>query len=166
MDLGNAVLADFGLPESALECFSCHELLYSNMPSANFAQCGQRYMNDPALIARWNYTGPVLLIDPNPNTQITLEGCFALCGRGNDWYPWSTASQTITTWVLPLIGTLLQAPFESNAFWRTVKAISRWLGSPMVSLSYILWNIQVSAKSALFGIIVIFQQFYLLTYPS
>jgi hypothetical protein len=121
------------------------------MKSANFTECGLRYMNDPALIARYNYSGHVRLIPANPRTQITYEGCKALCGDGNDWYPWSTASATITTWILPIIGTLLQAPFESNAFWRTIKAINRWIGSPMTSLAYILWNIEVSGKCALFG---------------
>jgi hypothetical protein len=111
-------------------------------------------MNDPALIARYNYSGPVRLIEPNPKSQITYEGCKALCGDGNDWYPWSATSSAITTWVLPIIGTLLQAPFESNAFWRTIKAINRWIGSPMSSLAYILWNIEVSGKCALFGIVI------------
>jgi hypothetical protein len=119
--------------------------------SANFTECGLRYLDDPALIAKWNYTGPTKLIKPNPSTQITYEGCKALCGTGNDWYPWSTSSTTITTWILPIIGTLLQAPFESNAFWRTIKLINRWIGSPIASLAYILWNIEVSGKCALFG---------------
>jgi hypothetical protein len=119
--------------------------------NANFTECGLRYLNDPSLIARWNYTGPTKLIKPDPRSQITYEGCKALCGEGNDWYPWSTASTTITTWILPIIGILLQAPFESNAFYRTLKAINRWIGSPMASLAYILWNIEVSGKCALFG---------------
>jgi hypothetical protein len=126
-------------------------LSFPTMKSANFEECGARYLNDTSLIERWNYTGPVRLIPANPRTQITYAGCKALCGTGNDWYPWSVSSQFITTWVLPIIGTLLQAPFESNAFWRTVKASCRWLGSPMASLSYILWNIEVSGNCALCG---------------
>jgi hypothetical protein len=50
-----------------------------------------------------------------------------------------------------MIGMLLQAPFESNEFWQTMKAIFRWVGSPIASLSWILWNIEVSGKCALFG---------------
>src|SRR4051812_1186871 len=119
--------------------------------SANFTECGNRYLNDPALIAQYNYSGPVKLIPANPFTQITYEGCIALCGHGSDWYPWAQTSATLTTWILPVLGTLLQAPFESNAFWRTVKAIGRWVGSPIASLAYILWNIEVSGKCALFG---------------
>jgi hypothetical protein len=118
---------------------------------ANFTACGQEYVNNTSLVDEFGYHGPTQLISPNPNTQITYNGCVALCGRGNDWYDWSTASNTITTWILPIIGILLQAPFESNAFWRTVKALNRWLGSPMSSLAYILWNIEVSGKCALFG---------------
>jgi hypothetical protein len=119
--------------------------------SANFSECGTRYMASPSLIARYNYSGPVRLIPPSPPTQISYRGCVALCGSGTDWYDWSVSSSFITTWVLPMIGMLLQAPFESNDFWQTVKAICRWVGSPIASLSWILWNIEVSGKCALFG---------------
>jgi hypothetical protein len=118
---------------------------------ANFTACGIKYMNDPILIAKWNYSGHTRLIPSNPQTQITYQGCKAVCGSGNDWYPWSTISATLTTWILPILGVLLQAPFESNAFWRTVKCIDRWIGSPMSSLAYILWNMDVSGRCALFG---------------
>lgn len=99
----------------------------------------------------YGWTGKVIGIQPNNYSQISTAGCRALCGTGSDYYPWSLASSTITTWILPIIGILLQAPFESNAFWRTVLAIARWVGSPMASLAYILWNIKVSAKCALMG---------------
>lgn len=118
--------------------------------SANFTRCALEYLQSPELIKKYNYSGLVHLLPPNPRTQITYRGCVALCGTGNDWYGWSVSSSFITTWLLPILGTLLQAPFESNAFWRTIKAICRWVGSPMSSLSYILWNIKVSGKCALF----------------
>lgn len=117
----------------------------------NFADCGNRYMSDPALISRYNYSGRVRLVDANENTQITYEGCVALCGRGNEYYTWPVISATLTTWILPILGTLLQAPFESNAFWRTLKACNRWIGSPVSSLAAILWDIGISGKCALFG---------------
>jgi hypothetical protein len=119
--------------------------------STNFTECGNRYMTSPSLVSRYNYSGPVRLIPSNPNTQITYQGCLALCGTGADWYPWLVSSNFITTWILPIIGMLLQAPFESNDFWQTMKAIFRWVGSPIASLSWILWNIEVSGKCALFG---------------
>jgi hypothetical protein len=90
---------------------------YTNEPAMrnrNFTQCGQTYMSDPSLIARYNYSSHVLNIPANPLTQITYEGCTALCGSGNEYYPWAEISATITTWVLPILGTILQAPFESN----------------------------------------------------
>ena len=90
-------------------------------------------------------------IPANPLTQITYEGCKVLCGSGSAYYPWAEISATITTWVLPILGTLLQAPFESNAFWRTVKAMNRWIGSPISSLACILWDIEIGGKCALFG---------------
>lgn len=46
------------------------------------------------------------------------------------------------------MGLLLQAPCESNQFRRTLKAILRWLGSPISSIAYILWNIKVLGKCA------------------
>lgn len=121
------------------------------MGGTNFTECGNTYMSDPSLIERYNYSGRVRLIPPNPLTQITYEGCKALCGTGNEYYPWSAISATLTTWILPILGTLLQAPFESNAFWRTVKAINRWIGSPISSLAFILWDIEISGKCSLFG---------------
>lgn len=119
--------------------------------AANFEQCGAQYTSSPSLIAKYNYSGPVSLVPRNVSSQITYSGCVALCGTGNDWYDWSISSSFITTWVLPILGTLLQAPFESNAFWRTIQAICRWVGSPMSSLAYVLWNIKVSGKCAMFG---------------
>jgi hypothetical protein len=121
------------------------------MPAPNFTQCGLTYMSSPSLIARYNYSGRVRNIPANPLTQITYEGCTALCGSGSAYYPWAEISATITTWVLPILGTLLQAPFESNAFWRTVKALNRWIGSPISSLACILWDIEIGGKCALFG---------------
>lgn len=123
----------------------------SIMRKPNLTHCGQEYMSNPDLISRYIYTGRVLNISPNPLTQITYKGCKAVCGSGNAYYPWVEISATVTTWVLPILGTLLQAPFESNAFWRTVKAVNRWIGSPISSLACILWDIQISGKCAMFG---------------
>ncbi|KAF1973731.1 hypothetical protein BU23DRAFT_463721 [Bimuria novae-zelandiae CBS 107.79] len=123
------------------------------MGRINFTECAAKYSANTteAEALRWKYRwdGPLLGLDRNYSTQITREGCLELCGHGADMYPWDDVSSTITTWLLPVIGTLLQAPFESNAFRRTILAITRWVGSPIASLSYVLWNIKVSAKGAL-----------------
>jgi len=121
------------------------------MRRTNFTQCAITYLGNQTLADQWAWTGPVVGITANQTSQISEAGCYAVCGAGNDYYTWSQASSTITTWVLPVLGVVLQAPFESNAFWRTVFVIARWVGSPMVSLSYILWNIAVSAKCAMMG---------------
>jgi hypothetical protein len=80
---------------------------------------------------------------------ITYQGCRELCGTGADIYSWMDIANSITTWVFPIIGILLQAPFESNNTTGTFFALLRWLGSPIGSLSYIFWNIKVSGKAAL-----------------
>ena len=122
----------------------------------NFTECGalikSASLQSPNPYANWSYTGPVsgVMQLSNQTVLITVEGCLALCGHGSQLYLWTQASNTITTWVLPVVGgLLLQAPFESNRFWRTFFAIIRWMGSPMSSLSYVLWNIKVTGKCAL-----------------
>jgi hypothetical protein len=122
------------------------------MPT-NFSKCALEFSANStegaALRAKWGWRGHTIGIAPNNLTQISRAGCLHLCGPGADFYPWKDVSSTITTWILPVIGTLLQAPFESNATSRTFLAITRWVGSPIASLSYVLWNIKVSAKAAL-----------------
>jgi hypothetical protein len=122
----------------------------------DFSKCGELYKDaashTPNPYDQWKYTGPIsgVLRATDALALITVEGCYELCGGGIQTYEWTAASNTITTWVLPVIGgLLLQAPFESNRFWRTFFAVIRWMGSPMSSLSYVLWNIKVTGKCAL-----------------
>ncbi|KAK7186938.1 uncharacterized protein CC84DRAFT_735552 [Paraphaeosphaeria sporulosa] len=123
------------------------------MPRINFTECAAIFAarTPEGQQLRWKYgwNGTLVGIDRSPETQISREGCLKVCGQGAATYPWDDVSSTITTWLLPVVGTLLQAPFESNAFGRTLLAITRWVGSPIASLSYVLWNIKVSAKAAL-----------------
>ena len=119
----------------------------------NFTECEARFTaNTPDAESNrttWGWNGTIIGIERNNMTQISREGCIQLCGSEADIYAWKDISGVITTWVLPTIGILLQGPFESNAARRTLLVITRWVGSPIASLSYILWNIKVSAKAAL-----------------
>lgn len=66
----------------------------------DFASCALANVPlSPELIELYGYTGPLINIPRNSSTQITLEGCKALCGKGTDWYPWSKQASTLTTWV-------------------------------------------------------------------
>lgn len=47
---------------------------------------------------------------------------------------------------LPIAGLLVQAPHESNKAWQTILALSGWVGSPIATLSYILWKIKVTGE--------------------
>ncbi|MCJ1254075.1 hypothetical protein MMC24_001889 [Lignoscripta atroalba] len=118
----------------------------------NFTQCADTFKahaNDT--LANLTYTGTVRGIFGYQECPklITLAGCRELCGTGNAYYTWVDSSATITTWVLPIVGLLLQAPYESNELLRTFYALARWIGSPIASLSYILWNVKVNGKCAL-----------------
>ena len=121
--------------------------------SPNFTACGAHYLNNSALYPQWAYTGSFRGLPGekgiNRPPLITVEGCNSLCGSSSEYYSWKAISQTITTWVLPGIGLLLQLPFESNAFWRTIGALVRWSGNPIAAFSYTLWNIKVTSKAAL-----------------
>jgi hypothetical protein len=128
----------------------------SALMAPNFTQCGIDFTNglankDPYYL-QYEYTGSVQGIytsSTNNPAFITVEGCRVLCGTDAEYYDWTTASATISTWVLPIIGLIMQAPFESNAFWKTIFAIAHWVGSPISSLSTILWNIKVGSKCAM-----------------
>jgi hypothetical protein len=115
----------------------------------NFTDCAINFRNNITLQEDWGWHGPLISLERNRTTQISTKGCRHVCGTGAAYYSWSEVSGTLTTWILPVVGTLLQAPFESNATQRTLLAIARWVGSPIASLSYVLWNIKVSAKAAL-----------------
>lgn len=115
----------------------------------NFTECAAIFKDNTTLQEQWGWRGPLVGIAQNYETQITRQGCREICGKGTSYYSWTEVSSTLTTWILPVIGTLLQAPFESNATKRTFLAIARWVGSPVASISYVLWNIKVSAKAAL-----------------
>lgn len=126
----------------------------------NFAKCSEAFiwaLGNPDLnlrnLTQYSYNGsvygPLSKLNDTIRTIVTLEGCRKICGTGSDYYDWKVSSATITTWVLPVIGLLLQAPYESNEFWRTLRALARWLGNPVASLSYTLWNIKITSKCAL-----------------
>ncbi|KAI9855570.1 MAG: hypothetical protein M1824_006072 [Vezdaea acicularis] len=119
----------------------------------NFTDCRITFVANPDKYSQYRYTGKLydgfIPTDEERRTIISLQGCKDFCGAGVDYYKWQDVAKTITTWVLPIIGLLLQAPFESNQFRNTLIALVRWIGSPIASLSYILWNIKIIGKSAL-----------------
>ena len=117
----------------------------------DFDTCGRDFVNNSAgIYSKYLYNGSVqgMLGAANP-ALITLQGCKKLCGAGVAYYSWVDASTTITTWILPIAGLLVQAPYESNKTWQTILSLCRWAGSPISSLSYIFWNIKVTGKCAL-----------------
>lgn len=118
----------------------------------NFTACGiefQHLFDSGNKSLAYNGTVHGVLSQGDRPALITIQGCLDLCGRGHQLYTSDVWTNTVTTWVLPVVGgLLLQAPFESNRFWRTFFALMRWLGSPISSLSCVLWNIKVLGKCA------------------
>ena len=51
--------------------------------------------------------------------------------------------------VFPVIGLLLQAPYEGNKNWSTMLALARWIGNPIAAMSYVFWNILVTGRCAM-----------------
>jgi hypothetical protein len=119
--------------------------------SPNFTECGATFESNLSLYANYVYTGPVdgTWQDSGGSALMTLQGCYEFCGTGPDYYTWPDASATILTWVLPVVGLIVLAPYESNAKRKTLLLICRYIGSPLAALSYILWNIKVTGKCGL-----------------
>jgi hypothetical protein len=113
----------------------------------NLANCWRKF-NDSTNQSLYGYNSTDTGL-PGQRPVITYHGCKELCGGGADTYSWMEIANSITTWVFPIIGILLQAPFESNNTTGMVFALLRWLGSPIGSFSYIFWNIKVSGRAAL-----------------
>lgn len=72
------------------------------------------------------------------------------CGPSGGTYEWNQVSDTLTTWILPIIGLIVQLPYESNRRWQAVLMVVRWLGGPWASLTYILWNVSILGRCARF----------------
>ena len=137
---------------SSCLCISCPRIrtyIRVRTGMVNFTSCQAVYNNNPSYLSRYAWNGAVRGGFETGGIYITLEGCETLCGSGPDYYAWKDAAATITTWVLPMLGMILSAPFESNDFIKTSYALCHWLGSPIASLSYIFWNIRVTAKCCL-----------------
>ncbi|PVF98136.1 hypothetical protein CPB86DRAFT_873630 [Serendipita vermifera] len=91
--------------------------------TTDFSQCKQRFKDSEALHTRYNWTGPVEHLPPGVprGFLVTLQGCKDVCGQWPDFYEFSVWSSAVTTWVLPLFGLILQAPFFSHEFIDTVR---------------------------------------------
>lgn len=102
----------------------------------SFADLAQEFLDNSTLQEIWGYRMPGAPADAYHHL-LNLTACEALRGTGSDYYDWVDAANTINTWVLPFTGLLLQAPFDSNDAIGTFWAITRWVGGPMASLSYV-----------------------------
>ena len=109
----------------------------------DFAACGAEFLNGSTTIySNYVFNGTVGgILNKGRPALITLEGCRKLCGDGIAYYAWyvataspevvthqsdrKDAANTITTWVLPIIGLLVQAPFESNQAWQTLLSLCK-----------------------------------------
>ncbi|KAI9865776.1 MAG: hypothetical protein M1824_000036 [Vezdaea acicularis] len=124
--------------------------------SVSFDQCGADFVaavnsgNSTALKYIYKKRPDGLRPGHTPPLLITTEGCKAFCGSGPQIYSWSTASDTITTWVLPICGGLiLQAPFESTQVFSTLLVLCRWVGNPVATLTISFWNMKITKKCSL-----------------
>jgi hypothetical protein len=113
----------------------------------NFTQCEVDFLSNETALELYSYLGPIHDDIPGEH-YITRHGCNILCGTGPEFYPWRTTADAILTWVLPMLVMFLLAPFEPRQTRNAVISSIRWLGSPFISMWYILCNIQVSGRCA------------------
>ncbi|KAL9000535.1 MAG: hypothetical protein Q9169_000828 [Polycauliona sp. 2 TL-2023] len=83
-----------------------------------------------------------------PHPLITTDGCKHFCGSGTEYYSWQESSKTITTWVLPVLGLLVQLPFESNAVRIGTTSAMLTLESTAVSLGWFIFALSLSIADA------------------
>jgi hypothetical protein len=113
----------------------------------NFTQCEIDFLGNETALELYSYLGPIK-DDAQGEHYITRHGCNILCGTGPEYYPWRTTADAILTWVLPMLVMFLLAPFEPRQTRNAIVSTIRWLGSPFISMWYILCNIQVSGRCA------------------
>ena len=106
----------------------------------NFTQCEANFLSNETALELFSYLGPIH-DDISGEHYITRHGCNVLCGTGPEFYPWRTSADAILTWVLPMLVMFLLAPFEPRQTRNTVISSIRWLGSPFISMWYVLCNI-------------------------
>ncbi|KAK3621762.1 hypothetical protein LTR56_009721 [Elasticomyces elasticus] len=114
----------------------------------NFTACQADFLNNATNLALYSYHGPTEDIVAGDHHFITLKGCNKLCGTGSELYSWSIIGDTMITWVLPMLVMFLLAPFEPNQGRNTCFSSIRWIGSPFVSMWYVLCNIKVTGRCA------------------
>jgi hypothetical protein len=113
----------------------------------NFTQCQNDFLLNETNLDLYSYRGPIWDDIPGDH-YIAREGCNTLGGRSPEFYPWRTSADAILTWVLPMIVMFLLAPFEPRQTRNALLSSVRWLGSPFLSMWYILCNIQVTGRCA------------------
>lgn len=114
----------------------------------NLTQCEANFLLNQTARDLFTYRGPIWEGHHTDHVYITYDGCSTLCGTGPEIYPWRTSADALLTWVLPMLVMFLMAPFEPNQTSNTIASSLRWLGSPLVSMWYILCNIQVTSRCA------------------
>ena len=94
-----------------------------SMGRLNITACAASFSNNETAISLYGWNGPVIGIKPNKSTVISWQGCEEVCGTSPMYDSWDDIAATITTWIIPVVGVLLQVAFASNAFWSTVSAL-------------------------------------------
>ena len=113
----------------------------------NFTERQASFLRNETTLKLFSYLGPVQNDIPGEH-YITRHGCNVLCGSGPEVYPWRTSADALLTWVLPMSVMFLLAPFEPRQTRNAILSSVRWLGSPFLSMWYILCNIQVTGWCA------------------
>lgn len=103
----------------------------------------------------WTGTIDGVLAEVNATSQVEqangsllfvrYDKCMETCGESPEYYTWSDSFQTLSTWILPLIGLILQLPFGGDTLWEAIQLVVRCVGNSISSLTSELWNLRVSS---------------------
>lgn len=116
-----------------------------SVTSVTFTSCLAEFLTNRTLAEQYAFNGTVWRPDPH-GVYITKQGCKNVCGTHPELHDWNDSSQAITTWVLPMLGMLLSAPFVSNEFRNTMRATFRWTGSSIMSLKQVFCSLELNSN--------------------
>lgn len=116
-----------------------------SVTSTTFTDCLAEFRTNLTSLEQYAFHGTIWKPEPN-GIYITKQGCKNICGTDPELHDWNDTSHAITTWVLPMLGLLLSAPFVSNEFRNTMRATFRWTGSSITSLKQVLCSLELNYK--------------------
>lgn len=99
---------------------------------------------DQAKLNQWNESG---CFDGDPtNGVLSLSGCYHICGKTYDIWPWKDTFDRLSLWILPAIILISHLSFPPLCWYNYVFVILRAIGNPIDSLQSLLTRLETHRR--------------------